>query len=231
MAEFLTDLGIKNSKIWQNTEYSPFTQDSVFLVNLAKISGSDAVLDLGSGSGILLFLAVLKKGVKRAVGIELQEILCDMARRSAIMNNLDVEFIQGDVKDIRNLVKAESFDKVLCNPPYFTSCKALDVKSKMRSESTANLDDFINAAAFALRFGGELNVVIKAERLQTLFSSFERHNFQAKEMTLVYPKLSVGVDTVIVRARKGGKEGLITKTFVVADENGNFTREYSALYE
>lgn len=57
------------------------------------------------------------------MGIELQPRVADMARDSAIQNGLQDKFevICADVKDIRSILKAESFDKVLCNPPYFTN--------------------------------------------------------------------------------------------------------------
>ena len=67
MAEYLTDLGIKDYKIIQDTDDYAFSQDSVFLVNMAKLGSKDSVLDLGTGSGILAILALIKKNVKRAV--------------------------------------------------------------------------------------------------------------------------------------------------------------------
>ena len=233
MSEYLTDLGIKDYKLIQDTDDYAFSQDSVFLANMAKLGSRDGVLDLGSGSGILLTLAVIKKGVKRAVGVEIKSSACDMARRSAELNGLDIEFINCDVKDINAYIPAESFDKVLCNPPYFTATSpvANGDKGRSRSESSATLDDFVDAASYALKFGGDLWIVVKATRLQTLLSSFEKHSMSAKEMILVYPKLSRGVDCVIVSARKGGKEGLITKTFIAQNEDGSFTDEYNALYK
>ncbi|MCM1306796.1 MAG: methyltransferase [Bacteroides sp.] len=233
MSEYLTDLGIKDCKLIQDTDDYAFSQDSVFLANMARLASRDSVLDLGSGSGILSTLALIKKGVKRAVGVEINKSACDMAARSAKMNGLDLEIINGDVKDIKSYIPAESFDKVLCNPPYFTSASPVadGGRGLSRSESSATLDDFVKAASYALKFGGDLWIVIKIARLQTLLTALSNHNLAAKEMILVYPKQSRGVDSVIVSARKGGKEGLIAKTFVAQNEDGTFTDEYNALYK
>ena len=232
MSEYLTDLGIKDYKLIQDTDDYAFSQDSVFLANMAKLCGKDSVLDLGCGSGILATLALIKKGVKKAVGIEIKETACDMARRSAEMNGLDFEVINCDVKDIASQIRAESFDKVLCNPPYFSASSpaAKNGKGQARSESTATLEDFIHAAGYSLKFGGDLWIVIKITRLQKLFSALERNNLAAKEMILIYPKLSRGADCAIVSARKGGKEGLITSTFIAQNEEGTVTDDYHALY-
>ena len=250
MARYATDLGIGDYIVFQDTDDYAFSQDSVFLANMAKLSPSDAVLDLGCGSGILSTLALVKKHVKKAVGIELQPRVADMARDSAIQNGLQDKFevICADVKDIRSILKAESFDKVLCNPPYFTNSgnsgqksvsdegnDALNVnakteKSVSRTESTATLDDFVKGASYALRFGGDAWFVIKADRMASLIYSLKSYNLEPKEATLIYPKPTSDVDVVILKARKGAKEGLKISPFFVTDDNGEYTDKYKGTY-
>ena len=250
MARYATDLGIGDYIVFQDTDDYAFSQDSVFLANMAKLSSSDAVLDLGCGSGILSTLALVKKHVKKAVGIELQPRVVDMARDSAIQNGLQDKFevICADVKDIRSILKAESFDKVLCNPPYFTNSgnsgqksvsdegnDALNVnakteKSVSRTESTATLDDFVKGASYALRFGGDAWFVIKADRMASLIYSLKSYNLEPKEATLIYPKPTSDVDVVIIKARKGAKEGLKISPFFVTDDNGEYTDKYKETY-
>ena len=250
MARYATDLGIGDYIVFQDTDDYAFSQDSVFLANMAKLSSSDAVLDLGCGSGILSTLALVKKHVKKAVGIELQPRVADMARDSAIQNGLQDKFevICADVKDIRSILKAESFDKVLCNPPYFTNSgnsgqksvsseenDALNVNDKIeksvsRTESTATLDDFVKGASYALRFGGDAWFVIKADRMASLIYSLKSYNLEPKEATLIYPKPTSDVDVVIIKARKGAKEGLKISPFFVTDDNGEYTDKYKETY-
>lgn len=250
MARYATDLGIGDYIVFQDTDDYAFSQDSVFLANMAKLSPSDAVLDLGCGSGILSTLALVKKHVKKAVGIELQPRVADMARDSAIQNGLQDKFevICADVKDIRSILKAESFDKVLCNPPYFTNSgnsgqksvsdeenDALNInaktgKSVSRTESTATLDDFVKGASYALRFGGDAWFVIKADRMASLIYSLKSYNLEPKEVTLIYPKPTSDVDVVIIKARKGAKEGLKISPFFVTDNNGEYTDKYKETY-
>ena len=250
MARYATDLGIGDYIVFQDTDDYAFSQDSVFLANMAKLSPSDAVLDLGCGSGILSTLALVKKHVKKAVGIELQPRVADMARDSAIQNGLQDKFevICADVKDIRSILKAESFDKVLCNPPYFTNSgnsgqksvsdeenDALNInarteKSISRTKSTATLDDFVKGASYALRFGGDAWFVIKADRMASLIYSLKSYNLEPKEATLIYPKPTSDVDVVIIKARKGAKEGLKISPFFVTDDNGEYTDKYKETY-
>ncbi len=234
MAIYPTSLDIENYVILQDTDDYAFAQDSVFLVNIAKLKPSDVVLDLGCGSGILSTLAIVKYGVKKAVGIEVQERVCNMAKKSASLNNIDdkLTIICGDVKDARNLIKAESFDKVLCNPPYFLNNNGREILGKeiSRTESTATLDDFIRAASYALKFGGEIYLVIKADRMARAYHTLLNHNLMPKHTTLVYPKERGDVDIVIIKAKKGAHEGMTTSTLIVQDKDGNYTNRYKELY-
>lgn len=231
MSIYATSLDIQDYVILQDTEDYAFSQDSVFLANIAKISKDDKVLDLGCGTGILATLALVKKHAKSAVGIELQEDVASLAKESAKLNKLEdkLQIINGNVRDIKALVKAESFDIVLCNPPYFVGSQN-SKKDLSRSESDATLADFVKASSYALRFGGDCHFVIKADRLAHLMSSLCQNHLEPKKLTLVYPKLSSGVDIVIVKARKGAKIGLKTSTLIVMDEAGNYTTQYKELY-
>ncbi len=232
MAKYATDLGIGDYIVFQDTDDYAFSQDSVFLANTAKLAKNDIVLDLGCGCGILATLALVKRGVKRAVGIEIQPRVVEMAQESVLKNGLQDKFdvICGDVKNIRALVKAESFDKVLCNPPYFANGDLLTNKNLSRIESSATLDDFVSAAAYALRFGGDLWIVIKADRLASLICSLKARNLEPKEATVVYPKPTSDADVVIVKARKGGKEGLKISSLFAMDDNGEYTDKYKEMY-
>lgn len=232
MAKYATDLGIGDYIVFQDTDDYAFSQDSVFLANTAKLAKNDVVLDLGCGCGILATLALVKRGVKRAVGIEIQPRVVEMAQESILKNGLQDKFdvICGDVKDIRTLVKAESFDKVLCNPPYFANGDLLTNKNLSRIESSATLDDFVSAAAYALRFGGDLWIVIKADRLASLICSLKARNLEPKEATVVYSKPTSDADVVIVKARKGGKEGLKISSLFAMDDNGEYTDKYKEMY-
>jgi 16S rRNA G966 N2-methylase RsmD len=72
--------------------------DSFF--ELAPISSSDVVYDLGSGDGRLLFTA-LEKGAGKCVGIDIDPHCVNIAKEAAKSKGLEqkVTFIEGDVLD------------------------------------------------------------------------------------------------------------------------------------
>ena len=87
--EKIDDLGCNNLRIIQNKNWFCFGIDSVLLVNFAKnIKENSIILDLGTGTGIIPILLSGKINIKKAVGIEIQENVANMAKRSVELNGL-----------------------------------------------------------------------------------------------------------------------------------------------
>ena len=80
--EYAVDLG-RGHSVLQDTEGYLFTQDSVVCANLMPAGSRDRLLDLGCGTGVMSVLAVLKKGVREAVGLDVDERACELARKNA----------------------------------------------------------------------------------------------------------------------------------------------------
>ncbi len=95
---------------------------------LAPLSSSDVVYDLGSGDGRLLF-AALNKGAGRAVGVELDSKLVHGVREEAKSKGFEsrATFLEADVMEA-NLTDATV---VLC---YLISAASAALKPKFESE-------------------------------------------------------------------------------------------------
>ena len=234
MSEFVTYL-TGDYVVLQDDKGYLFSADSVLLANLAKIGSEDALIDLGTGSGVLAILSHVKKGAKRVVGIEIDSDTADMARRSVKRNGLEdkIQIITGDVKDIAQLVKAGEFDKAICNPPYFSADDGfgtVGARATARKQGDNAVHHFVKAGAYALKNGGDFFVVYKADRLVEIITALHDNGLEPKHVTYVYPKLSKGVDTVIISAKKGGKTGLQSSTLILMDEDGNYFDKVKELY-
>lgn len=231
MSEFLTDLQIGGHQIIQDSSSYCFSQDSIILANIAKFAKTDRIIDLGSGCGILSTLAILKQNIKEAYGIEIQEKVCDMSKRSNELNGIkNFNVINGDICDIKDLVPSEYFDKAICNPPYYIGDVVTD-KNKSNLESSASLEDFIKAAFYALKFGGVFYIVMKVNRITSLLYYLRKYALEPKEITFVYPKEGKNIDIVIVKSKKGAQEGVITKNLYIKDKKDQYTKEFLELYK
>ena len=106
--ERIDDLEFKNLKIIQNNNGFCFGIDSILLSDFAKNLKKNAnVLDLGTGTGIIATLLCGKTNLKKVIGVEVQEEVYDMAKRSIILNNLEninAEMIANNVPQSERLV-------------------------------------------------------------------------------------------------------------------------------
>ncbi|MBQ8308597.1 MAG: methyltransferase [Clostridia bacterium] len=210
VSEVIEDMGIDGLKIVQDTELYRFTSDSVLLSRFARAKNGDKVADFCSGSGIVAFhfhaLNRDKKGLSYTL-FELQEPLCALSKKTAALNGFDnFEFCNGRLQDIPESYR-EQFSLVLCNPPYERGGFENDDYSKAicRKELTITLLEIAKAAAFALKFGGRLALINRADRLAELCYVLKEYNIEVKRVQFVAGKEGAKPYLVMVEAVKGGK--------------------------
>lgn len=237
--ERIDDLQIKELKIIQNKNGFCFGIDSVILANFAnEIKNNSRVIDLGTGTGILGFLLIAKNNIKNMVGVEVQEEVADMARRSIELNKLENIFniINCNIKDILKNVEKETFDVVITNPPYKklnTGGKNIDEKKLIsRHEILAELDDFIYASKQVLKDKGVLYMVHRPERLTDILESLRKNKIEPKKIKFVYSKKnSEEAKLVLIKAVKnGGKFLKIESPLYIYNDNGEYTDEILNIY-
>ena len=119
--ERIDDLEFNGLKIIQNKNGFCFGIDSVLLSDFAKnMRKNSKVIDLGTGTGIINILLSGKTTAKELVGVEVQEEVADMAKRSVKLNGVEgkIEILNKNILDLKNIYNKGYFDVVVTNPPY-----------------------------------------------------------------------------------------------------------------
>lgn len=98
--------------------YEP-AEDSFLLAEKMTVTEDDAVLDMGTGCGILAVLAAEK--AKRVLAVDINPYAIDCAVKNAEMNGVKerIEFRNGDL--FQSIKLNESFSLILFNSPYLPS--------------------------------------------------------------------------------------------------------------
>ena len=209
--EVLEDMMLDGLKIVQDTRLYRFTSDSVLLSRFAKAKKKDDVADFCAGSGIVAFhfyaLNKHKLHDLQFTLFEMQEELSALSRKTAQINGFDnFDFVQGKLQEISKEYH-ERFSLVLCNPPYENGgfdndeyCKAV-----CRKEITINLKEIARAASFALKFGGRLCMLHRADRLAEVCYTLHDAKLEVKKIQFVGGRYGSKPYLVMVEAVKGGK--------------------------
>lgn len=235
--ERLDYLLAEDLRIIQSPSVFSFSLDAVLLARFAYVPlKRGAIVDLCTGNGAIpLFLSARTE--MPIIGVELQERLANMAKRSIDYNGLShrIDIIQGDVKEIPAQLGIEKFDVVTCNPPYFPAHEMSDknISEHMaiaRHELHLTLDESIAAASKLLKQGGKAAFVHRAGRLIDIITAMRANRLEPKRVRLVYPKAGKEANTLLIEGIKDGKPDLkILPPLIVYGDDGEYTEEVRAL--
>lgn len=236
--ERIDDLEFKNLKIIQNNNGFCFGIDAVLLSDFAKNIKRDAtVLDLGTGTGIISILLCGKTNLKKIIGVEVQEEVYDMAKRSIELNNLQNKFevINENILNLNKIYKNNTFDAIVTNPPYKKENTGVvneeEKKFISRHEVLAKLEDYIKISNKLLKDKGEFYMVHRPERLVDIFSLMRKYKIEPKKMRMVYSNKDKESKLVLIKGIKNAKPFLkLENNLYIYDENGEYTEEIKKIY-
>lgn len=206
--------------IWQPRHGYRAAMDPVLLAAAVPARAGDRVLDLGCGAGVAgLCLAARVPGIVLS-GLEVQPFYADLARRNAAANAVAMRVIEGDLAMMPTALRAEVFDHVLANPPFYPAgggSPAADPGREQALREATPLGAWTGAALRRLRPGGWLTLIAAAARLPDLMAALPSG---AGSVTVlpVAPRAGRPAHRVVLRARKGGRGGFcLLAPFVLHD--------------
>ena len=220
----------KNLKIYQDNESFVFSLDSVLLPKFIDIpKNTRRILDIGTGNAPIPLVLSTRTDAK-IVGVEIQESIAELARKSVEINELEdqIEIINEDIK--KTSFEAESFDMVLSNPPYFKVAENGYLSEKTtkliaRHEVALDLESLVKISARYLKHNGVFGLVHRPERLVDIIDICRKNKLEVKRVQFVYPKKNEEANIVLVEAVKNGKSGLKVLEPIITYENGKYTEE------
>lgn len=235
--ERIDDLQRNGYRIIQNTKGFCFGMDAVLLSGFAFVKPGERAIDLGTGTGIIPILLEAKCQGEHYTGLEIQEEMADMARRSVALNQLEkkVSVVTGDIREASRLFGAASFDVVTSNPPYMNDAHGLKnpelPKAIARHEVLCTLEDVAGQAARLLKPGGRFYLVHRPHRLIEIITALTRAGLEPKRMKLVHPFVDKEANMVLIEAVRGGKSMIkVEAPIIVYKEPGVYTDEIYTIY-
>ena len=250
--ERIDDLEYNNLKIIQNEKGFCFGIDSVLISDFARdIKNNSKGVDLGTGTGIISILLASKTNLSKIIGIEVQEDVADMAKRSVKLNNLQdkIKILNINIKEILSnkkeknilendteILKRDSFDFIVTNPPYKKletgKINESEYKYISRHEITATLEDFVQVSKYLLKDKGSIYMVHRPERLNEIIENLRKYRLEPKRIRFVYPKVSKDANLVLIKAVKYANSFLkVEKPLIIYNEDGSYTDEILKIYE
>lgn len=224
-------------RLYQDAEGFSFGTDAVLLAGFLRFSADAVGVELGTGTGIIPLLLSIHRSFQKIYALEIQKDSAALAEENIKMNGFSekVAVLCHDLKEALPALCGKA-DFVFSNPPYMKEAvgklPAGEKKSIARHEICCTVEDVCRAAARFLKDRGDFFVIYRTERLAALIAALKAARLEPKEVLFVSPKPSDEPRLFLLRAVKGGGEGLrIHKTLVLQDEKGTMTERVKRLYE
>lgn len=209
----------------------PLSTDSMLLAHFAKFPRNAQILDLGSGCGTLGLLLCAKDKTCTVTGLELSEKAHKTALENICRNGLSqrLKSIHADLR-VPLPDHTAHFHCCISNPPYFSGGPANRSTPIARRDDYCSPADLFGTAAKALRYGGDLFIVHKPEKLAQLISCGASVSLEAKKLALIRHRADGPIALILLQFRKGGKNGLTICEHSLFDDQGNPTDYYREVY-
>lgn len=192
--------------------------DAVMLGAACPARSGQAVLELGCGAGVALLCLAARVPDVRLAGVERDGGYAALARANGARNGVAMDVWQADLSALPAGLRAESFDQVMMNPPFFAGGTPSPdtARADARHEETP-LADWIDAGLRRLRPGGWITIIHLAGRLDAILAGL---GGRAGAVAVLPITARAGRDAgrVIVQARKGARAPLrLLAPFVMHD--------------
>ena len=195
----------------QNPDKFCFGIDAVLLSDFARVKPGERLLDLGTGNGIIPVLLSAKTDAGHLTGLEIQDDIAEMARRSIAHNHLEerIDIVTGDIKEAAEIFKPAFFDVITTNPPYMLADHGLrnpdDAKAIARHEVLCSLDDILRESMRLLQDKGRFYMVHRPFRLTEILIKMNYFKIEPKRIQFVHPYIDREPSMVLVEGVRGAK--------------------------
>ncbi len=194
------------------------------------------VCDLGCGGGALGLLLCAGDPLCRVTGVEVDGAACAAAAENFSQPALAgrCTLVQGDLRQIRTLLRAGSFSSAISNPPFYPAAapaSPLPQRTGARSERACRLDELCAAAAWVLRDGGRFFLLHLTERLCDLVTALRAQSLEPKRLRLLRHRPGARTKLLLLEARKRGGPGLCFEPdLLLYGADGAPTKDYLRIY-
>jgi len=208
--------------------------DPVFLAASVTAQANEHILDAGCGVGAAALCLSARLQGCTVTGVELDPQAASLASRNVTLNDRQgrIFIAQASFMDYAK-AHAGVFDQAISNPPFYPhgahTQSPLSGKAAAHGEGDADLGAWVTAAFVALKPGGKLTLIHRADRLGDILAAFTGR-FGAAVIFPLWPRDGVEAKRILVSAIKGRKTApRLLAGLTLHGQDGKFTPQAEAI--
>jgi tRNA1Val (adenine37-N6)-methyltransferase len=222
----------KKFTIFQQQAPFKVCTDSCILGALAEHSQPEAILDIGTGTG-LLALMLAQKYTCRIDAVEIDSIAADFAARN-FRENSKLEQIQLHVQSVQHFSENRQgiYDLIICNPPFYHDYLKSPKQEKNLSRHAEKLyfPELLQVTRGLIREKGFFYMLIPADHEQLLKSKFSNNWYMVRKTSVIDSPGKLPI-RFIYQLSPEKQVTLPEQILIIKDSFGNFTSEFRHLLQ
>jgi tRNA1Val (adenine37-N6)-methyltransferase len=227
---------IKDIKLFQAKKGYRFSIDAVLLENFIALKQREKGIELGAGSGVISILLAKRLKTASITAVEIQKSMADRAKRNVELNGMNerIEVLTKDIKLLKNMYPANTFDFAFSNPPFrkpATGRMSLDnERAVARHEIDISLTDLIDSASYLLKHSGRFYLIYHPFRLVELMELLNTKRLEPKRMRFVHSRRGEEAKMVLIESMKGsGKWLKVDPPLCIHEKGSKYTKEMNRI--
>ncbi len=208
--------------------------DPVLLAASIQAGAEERILDAGCGTGAAALCLAARLPGCRLTGVELDPDLAALARANAMANGCEARLaVVEDSFDSFASANRGTFDQVMSNPPFHQDGRHTRspraTRAAAHGEGGIDLAGWVKASAMALKAGGRLTLIHRADRMGDIMAALQGR-FGAAAILPLWPKAGVEAKRILVSAIKGRRTlPRLLPGLVLHEVGGGYTCEAEAI--
>lgn len=218
--------------------------DAILLASLVEANDGDKVLDMGAGVGSISLCLLKRLPLLNVTSIEKNTVYFNTSKENKDINTFAQHYtpILFDIVDYKNSsnvhkeLKEAFFDVIVSNPPYYcadsNNISPSPLKKVANTESSAKLQDFINAAYYFLKHQGSLYMIHNSNRLSEIVNLATSNKWGGITVYPIYSFVNSKALRVIIKMQKLSKaETIIENPIIVHNQDKSYTKTIKLIIE
>lgn len=226
--EITKDFKFKKFNIYGGLSGMPVSTDGVLLGAWINAEQNDTILDIGAGTGLLSLMCAQRFLCAQISAIEINQDAFSTAlinfQRSNWTNRLHL--IHANILDWET---TNTFDTIVCNPPYFTSGEQSHSINRALARHTDALPhtQLLKVSAQLLKPHGKASFILPQFEGAEFISLAKDSGWSVSRLCQVSPTQSKPVNRLLIELSL--QEHKTKHTKLIINESGQYTEEFVTL--
>ena len=205
--------------------------DGTLLGAWATLPAEGAILDIGTGTGLIAIMAAQRSEGAKITAIDIDEDCVLQARENATASPWPdrIEVVHSALQDF---TPTQKFDCIISNPPYFIDSQLSPDAARSTARHTATLpfDELVSGVKRLLADNGRFSLILPQPEMERFRSAARGELFTVRECH-VWSTPTSGVRRVMAELQTNPPAELPITEKIIIEENGRhqYSDEYRRL--